>query len=253
MGNILVGTSGYTYDSWKGRFYPEDLPKAQWMHYYTQHFKTLEINATFYRFFSKEIYQKWYDKTPDDFVFVIKGPKLITHQKKLVDIEGALKDFIDQCSGLQHKLGCILWQFAASFTATPQNCQKLTSFFEKLPKDCKFVIELRDTSWFTSDSLKLLKQYHIGFVINDTPAFDVTEKVTSDIIYIRFHGPQALYASSYSEETLREWSQKIIQWKNDHDVFCFFNNDMSGYAIQNAQVLKRLMGILPTGQSTLFE
>ena len=103
MSKLFVGTSGYNYKDWKERFYPPRLPQKEWLSYYARHFNTLELNATFYRHFAKSVYEKWYHKTTDEFRFAIKGPRFITHVKRLDDSKDALQVFLESASGLSEK------------------------------------------------------------------------------------------------------------------------------------------------------
>jgi uncharacterized protein YecE (DUF72 family) len=241
MNAIYIGTSGYNYKDWKGKFYPDKLPQKQWLEFYSNNFNTLEINATFYRSFPKRVFENWFLKTPENFKFVIKGPRLITHYKKLLNIEDDLNMFLENCSGLKEKLAVLLWQFPASFKNIPDNLTKLKSFLKYLPLNINQVVELRDNSWFTTELTELLNQLGIGFVINDTSAFDKDELVTGKLAYVRFHGPTFLYASSYSDQELRLWAKKIKDYAKKLEVYVFFNNDVSGYAINNANTLKKYL------------
>lgn len=241
MGDLFVGTSGYNYKDWRERFYPPRLPQREWLSYYARHFNTVEVNATFYRHFAKAVYEKWYHKTTDEFRFSIKGPRLITHVKRLDDCKDALQMFLESAAGLSEKLAVILWQFPASFKQTANQREKLAAFLSMLPRAIKQAVELRDISWFTQDAYTLLDAYQAGFVINDTTAFPTARAVTGNFVYIRFHGPEALYASSYPTEQLADWAKKIERCLTNYDVYCYFNNDVSGYAVQNAVELRHLL------------
>ena len=218
---IHIGTSGYTYSSWKGGFYPSNIPQKKWLEYYAQHFDTVEVNATFYRSFPISVYKRWSERTPSHFTFSIKGPRTITHYKKLSGIDQDLNFFLESCSGLGTKLTALLWQFPASFTKGEENLARLLDFFELIPKTIFNVFELRDESWFDERSLLLFNKPYVGLVINETPAFDTTREVVGASVYIRFHGPGALYASSYSEQQLSVWAQKVIQLPKTSSILLF--------------------------------
>lgn len=237
---IYIGTSGYNYQSWKNTFYPNGLPQNKWLEFYSHIFTTVEINATFYKNFRKSTYEKWAALVDEDFRYVIKGTKFITHIKKLGDIDESLILFNSEVEGLGQKLGVILWQFPASFIMNKENLIKLEKFISKI-KNKKSVIELRHDSWFTDEVFTVLDKNKIGFVINDTNAFDTYEKITGKFAYIRFHGPDKLYASSYSDTQLEVWANKIKKYSEKYDVYCYFNNDMSGKAIANALKLSQLV------------
>jgi uncharacterized protein YecE (DUF72 family) len=238
MGKIYIGTSGYNYKDWKERFYPPGMPQKEWLLYYSQQFSTLEINATFYRNFEPHVYKKWYLTTPGDFVFAIKGPRTVTHIKRLNKVEDELEDFFAANAQLRHKLGCILWQFPSNFkNDSGEKLSTFLQFISSLPRSIRQVIEFRHGSWFSDDIYEFMKEANIGFVISDTSKFPTRNVVTSDYVYIRFHGPDALYASSYSDDALQQWANKIMEWQRDTDVYAYFNNDINGHAVENARVL----------------
>src|SRR5215217_8592044 len=115
MGKLYIGTSGYSYKDWREIFYPKGLAQREWLAFYAQHYNTVEINATFYGHFSRTVIERWHDITPDDFCFTLKGPKLITHQKRLVDAKPELDHFMESARALKGKLSVILWQMPPSF------------------------------------------------------------------------------------------------------------------------------------------
>lgn len=238
MKQIFLGTSGYTYQDWKGRFYPEHLPQKEWLSYYSQQFATVEINATFYGSFTKEQIQHWADVTTKDFLFSIKGPRLITHVKRLLQIEDEVMRFFDGLTPLQEKSSCILWQLPGNFRCSSENLEKLDSFLDYLPRNVRQCVEFRDSSWFVPQLWDLLTARKTGFVISDTSEFATTEKVTADFAYIRFHGPSKLYASKYTEEDMHIWAGKVQEFAKEYDVYCYFNNDTNAYAIENARQLE---------------
>lgn len=240
MGKIYIGTSGYNYHHWKNVFYPVGTPQREWLLYYSQHFNSIEINATFYRDFEAKVFAKWYATTDNNFSFAIKGPRLITHLKRLVNVEDNLKNFINHALHLQKKLSCVLWQYPASFVNSANNFHKLKNFLLILPSDAKNVFEFRHESWFSGKVYDLLNKYNAGLVINNSLYFPQQEIITGNLVYIRFHGPQELYASEYRVKELENWANKILIWQKKYDIFCYFNNDMGGYAVKNALELKKL-------------
>ncbi len=246
MKAVLIGTSGFNYSSWRGKFYPHDLPYKEWLSYYSQRFRTVEINNSFYVTVRKETYEKWYRETPPDFSFVIKGHRMITQLKKLHEVEQQVDQFFQNASGLKDKLSCVLWQFPASFKISKGREEefilRLEEFFRLLPTSIRHAFEFRDMSWFENqDIVSLLKKYNAAFVFADTPKFPCKEIVTADFIYARFHGPSGLYSFSYSDKELSVWADKMKAWGKDHDMYAYFNNDMSGYAIVNARMLEGLV------------
>ncbi len=240
MGRLLIGTSGYTYKDWRGIFYPKGVPQSKWLSFYAQHYNTVEINATFYRPFPRHVYEKWYASTPEDFCFTLKGPKLITHQKRLHDVEEDLDSFVQAAQGLKEKLGVMLWQFSPGTQADDLR-DLLKAFLPRLPDSVQQVFEFRHKSWFTEETYDLLNHYKAGFVINDSSRWPAQEAVTGGFMYVRFHGPKQLYASLYSPEQLQGWAEKIRPHLKDSDVYAYFNNDFGGRALQNANELRDLL------------
>jgi uncharacterized protein YecE (DUF72 family) len=242
MRNYFIGTSGYTYNDWKEIFYPKGLSQKKWLAYYARHYNTVEINATFYRYFAPTVFARWRDETPDDFRFTLKGPRDITHTKRLKDIDTELNRFLDSIQDLHSKLSLLLWQFPPSFKYDADDSkEKFTQFIGQLPQNIKHVVEFRHKSWFNDNLYSLLNTHKVGFVMNDSSRFQAAEKVTGDFAYIRFHGPTRLYASLYTMDELQTWAEKIRGWLNQHDVYIYFNNDYGGRAIQNSVELRELI------------
>jgi len=239
--NLFIGTSGYNYKEWKGIFYPESLPKTKWLSFYSQNFNSIEINATFYGRFTKKTFEKWKDQTPRDFLFALKGSRYITHVKRIKNHELGIMDFFKNVKGLGEKLGVVLWQFPNNFKLKDENIKRLEAFIESLPVNIRQAFEFRDESWFVDNVFELLNKYNAGIAMNDSSVFPKMEKITGDFCYIRFHGPSNLYSSSYSDEELKIWAEKIKKYSKKYDIYCYFNNDVNGYAIENAKRLKELL------------
>lgn len=253
MSKIYIGTSGYSYPHWQDVFYPSDLSQSKWLEFYTQYFNTVELNVTFYRLPQESAFKTWHQKTPDDFIFSIKGSRFITHVKKLKDVEESLKLFLDRCSILEEELGVILWQFPPNFKLAIGDkesgirIERIEKFLKllisyRLSLNARYAFEFRHESWFCQEVYDLLKQYNCALVIADSPSWPAVEEITANFVYIRFHGGQELYGSNYSQKELKNWAEKIKVWsKQGLDVYCYFNNDAYGYAIENAKMLKRLI------------
>lgn len=240
MGGLYIGTSGYTYAAWRGVFYPKGVAQRTWLSFYAQHFNAVEINATFYRPFPQSVFARWQEMTPPDFHFVLKAPRIITHEKKLHDIENELNSFLSSIEGLGEKLALILWQFPAGQRADDLK-ERFSEFVSTLPRSPRHVFEFRHASWFTEDLYAHLEQQNAGFVINDSPHMKSQEVNTAGLMYIRFHGPGKLYDSSYSLEQLESWAERIRPRLADHEVYLFFNNTFAGQALENARQLRDLL------------
>jgi len=245
MAKLFIGTSGWVYGHWRGIFYPENLPSKDKLKYYSQHFKTAEINYSFYHLPRPSTYQNWYSQTPKDFLFAVKTSKFITHVKRLKGVKEAWKQFLENALNLKEKLGPILFQFPSSFQATPENIKRLEEFLKTLKEDClrfkvyslKFALEFRHKSWCVERIYKLLKKYNVAWVIADSPRYPRADVVTADFVYIRMHGSKIMFGSKYTKEELKDLSKKIKNWLKNGDVYCYFNNDFQGYAIENAKEL----------------
>ena len=241
MGKVWIGTSGFNYKHWKNIFYPEGLAQKKWLGFYSEHFKTLEINATFYGSFKEATYKKWADTVPEDFAFAIKGPRFITHIERIKNSELSIKKFFEQASGMSEKLKVVLWQFPPSFKNDEENRRRLENFLKQLPKNIFQVFELRHKTWFGPEIYNLLDSNRMGIVISESDRFPSDNIVVGGICYIRFHGPTSLYSSSYSTEQLKKWAGKIEKWKKKADVYCYFNNDSGGHAFRNAAELDKII------------
>jgi len=245
MAKLLIGTSGYNYPHWgKGVFYPKGIPQSQWLEYYSRHFDTVELNVTFYRLVKRQVFEGWYRRTPEKFLFAVKGSRYITHIKRLRNCEEAIQRFSENCQGLGEKLDVILWQLPPQSVYRKEPFAtfcKLVSGFPVLNKT-QHAFEFRHDSWFVSEVVRLLEHYGFSLCISDSPNLPSRETVTADFVYLRFHGSQALYGSKYTDEELTRWAQKVQFWLNQsRAVYAYFNNDVSGYALENAQRLRELL------------
>jgi uncharacterized protein YecE (DUF72 family) len=247
MGKLFVGTSGWIYSHWVGIFYPKDLPSKDKLKYFSQHFKSAEINYSFYHLPRASTYQKWYNQTPADFIFAVKASRFITHIKRLQGVKEAWQQFLENTLSLKEKLGPILFQFPPSFKATTENINRLENFLKLISINegksvkIKYAFEFRHKTWCDEKIYKLLKKYNVAWVIADSPRYPKVEIVTANFVYIRLHGSKVMFASKYTKEELKNLAQKIKKWLKKYDVYCYFNNDAFGYAIENA---KELLGFL---------
>jgi len=234
--DIRIGTSGWHYDHWRQRFYPEGLPKSKWFLHYAQHFDTVEVNNTFYQLPKQKSVENWHKQAPDNFLYTVKANRYITHIKRLKDASEALDRFFDTVDILAEKLGPILYQLPPSLR---KDLDLLASFIKLLPKKRTAVFEFRHESWYSEDTYSLLKKSNVAFCIHDMPGKQSPRIVTADIIYIRFHGPTGKYEGNYSKPTLKKWADWIKEnLRGIRAAFAYFNNDIEGHAISNAKTLK---------------
>ena len=231
MGRLIVGTSGFTYKDWEGRFYPKGTGRKK-LEYYSQHFNAVEINATFYRTMKSSVISGWYERTPDDFYFVLKAPRYITHMKKLVDCEDRVLSFVEQATLLGEKLYCILLQLPPSFK---KDIGKLENFVKILPNTTKWAVEFRHKSWFDKDVYQLLNRHNIAFVIQSSPVFEPLDIRTADFSYIRFHGISNWYYHNYTPQEISGAAEIAKRHLKLGDVLAFFNNDYEAFGVYNAK------------------
>jgi uncharacterized protein YecE (DUF72 family) len=234
-----IGCSGFYNRHWKGIFYPEKLPQSQWLNFYCEHFNSVELNVTFYRFPTAQMMQEWYRKSPDDFLFSVKAPKLITHFKKFNDCNRELNDFYFACEdGLEHKLGCVLFQLPPGIHYSEE---KLEQVISGLKPGFKNVIEFRHKSWWKKNVYDELAEHGITFCSVSHPTLPETIVVNSSTVYIRLHGNQKMFFSDYSTEELKQLSQAILKKRKIKEAFIYFNNTAGTAGVLNAGELKNIV------------
>jgi uncharacterized protein YecE (DUF72 family) len=239
LAQYFIGTSGWHYDDWRSRFYPRELPKAKWLEFYACHFPTVELNNSFYRLPSEAAFANWYDSSPPDFTFAIKVSRYITHIRRLKNTDEAMENFITRAKILGEKLGPLLYQLPPNMH---RNDETLASFLSSLPQEFKHVIEFRHQSWLEKEGFEILRQHHAGLCVFDMPDFTCPLLATADFAYIRFHGSEGLYSSCYSDEELASWAKRIADLATNLDsVYIYFNNDVEGFALRNAETIKQFL------------
>ncbi len=245
--DIRIGISGWRYKPWRGTFYPEDLIQKKELEYASRQFNSIELNGSFYSLHSPEAHQRWYDETPDDFQFSLKGSRYVTHMRRLKEVEVPLANFFAQgLLRLGKKLGPMLWQFPPNFK---YDASRFENFFELLPKSwadavhfgekftelpakktwlevpsgfakkkLRHTVEIRNESFVSEEFIALLRKYGIGLVVADTVEWPLLMDVTQDFVYCRLHGSEQLYASGYDDMALRKWSQRVVAWSRGEEV-----------------------------------
>ncbi|MER7010823.1 DUF72 domain-containing protein [Saccharopolyspora sp. NPDC000359] len=281
---VRIGTSGWVYGPWHGPFYPRDLRRGGELEYLSNRLGSAEINASFYSLQRPEHYRRWAEQTPDGFLFAVKGSRFITHMKKLRDAGTPLANFF--ASGLLAlgpKLGPLLWQLPPSL---PYDADRLEEFFGLLPRSTaaaadlaarhderlagralteadadrplRHALEVRHPSFAAPEPVELLRAHDIGLVVADAAGdWPHLEDVTSDFVYLRFHGAEELYASGYTEEDLDHWAHLIREWNEGkspttphtvappapkvqgRDVYAYFDNDIKAHAPEDALALTK--------------
>lgn len=244
-GAIHIGTSGWSYKHWKNLFYPPGLKETEWLTYYSRFFQIAEINTSFYHMPKHQTVLNWLEKAPAGFKFCPKLGRYITHMKKLKEPEEPLQRFFDVFAPMQKAMGPVLVQLPPSLKFDYDRAEYFYHLLQKEYHAYEFVMEIRHQTWLEDDSLNLMAKYNIGLVISQSNGvFPYSEMVTAKNIYIRFHGPEALYASGYSDEALYNYAQKCKAWVSEgHVIWAFFNNDIHGFAFRDAQRLQQLSAI----------
>jgi uncharacterized protein YecE (DUF72 family) len=239
---LYIGTSGWSYKHWKDLFYPSRLRVADWFDYYATQFDSAEINTSFYHLPKPETVQGWAARAPEGFLFCPKLSRYITHMKKLQHPAESLERFFNVFQPLVERMGPVLIQLPHMVRFRYEVAE---AFFKSLTPYAyaSFVLEIRHDSWLAEESLTLMAKYKIGFVISQSNGlFPYAETVTAENIYLRFHGPTDLYASRYSDAMLEDYAEKIRRWLAEgHAVWAYFNNDIHGYAPDDARRLRELL------------
>jgi uncharacterized protein YecE (DUF72 family) len=238
-GSIHIGTSGWSYKHWKGIYYPEGLPATKWLAFYARQFSISEINTSFYHLPKATTVKGWIEKVPEGFEFCPKMSRYLTQFKKLNDPEEPLQKFFGVFDQMHKMMGPVLIQLPPTLGYHPEKTEYFFNLLKQQYKEYQFALEIRHVSWLGEEPLALLKQYHIAFVISQSKdKFPYGEHVTARHVYVRFHGPEELYASRYSDEQLQYYAGLFLKWKKEgHKVYAFFNNDVHGYAFGDAQRL----------------
>ncbi|MHC4648405.1 MAG: DUF72 domain-containing protein [Planctomycetota bacterium] len=238
---IRIGASGWHYDHWRTRFYPEGLPKSKWFEHYAGHFDTVEINNTFYQLPKEQTFRNWYEKAPKNFLYAVKANRYITHIKRLKDTSEELRRFFDRASLLKEKLGPVLYQLPPSMH---KDLDLLESFVSLLPKKPPAVFEFRHEGWYSDDTYELLRKFNVAFCTHDLPGRASPRIITGDLIYIRFHGTTGRYSGNYPDAALQKWADWIKDnLKGIGAVYAYYNNDYNAYAINNAKQLKEQFSV----------
>lgn len=238
---IRIGTSGWHYKHWIGRFYPEKMHAEDWLEFYSQHFDTVEINNTFYHLPREQTMVNWHDKVPPNFLFAVKASRYITHIKKLHNTTEEVGRFFALADLLQDRLGPILYQLPPSLH---KNLQRLDEFIESLPRRGSAVFEFRHNSWYDQETFDLMNRRGVALCVHDMGDKAPPRLVTGRVAYVRFHGTDGRYAGNYPDHMLHDWANWLkAQAPNVRAIYAYFNNDISGHALNNARTLKQIMGI----------
>jgi uncharacterized protein YecE (DUF72 family) len=236
-----VGCSGFHYKHWKEIFYPKGLPATKWFEYYCQHYKTLELNVTFYRFPKLEFLKRWYDVSPGHFLFSVKAPRIITHFKQFIGTKDLITEFYDTIlKGLNDKLGCVLFQLPPRIAFSEERLERIV---DSLDPSFSNVLEFRHITWWNPLVYERLTNHNITFCGMSHPNYPEDAIANTEVVYYRFHGKPRLYDSKYNITTLQRVADEITTAKKIRKVFLYFNNDIGGSAIINAKQMQELLEV----------
>jgi uncharacterized protein YecE (DUF72 family) len=235
---LFVGTSGWQYKDWRGVLYPADVPVRRWLEEYTEHFATVEINNAFYRLPTRENFEAWRDRVPDDFVIAVKASRYLTHIKRLRDPEEPVDRLMTHAAGLGARLGPVLLQLPPTLQADPDLLDTCLACF---PRSTRIAVEPRHDSWWTPEVRKVLESRGAALCWADVRARPVTPLWrTADWGYVRFHEGRAEAWPRYGRRSLGTWAERIAEaWSEGEDVYAYFNNDPDGAAVEDARVFGR--------------
>jgi uncharacterized protein YecE (DUF72 family) len=235
-----IGCSGWNYGDWREVLY-KGVPQRAWLERYAESFDTVEVNTTFYRLPLRSSVARWVEQTPPSFLFSVKASRYLTHIKRLTEVRPGLERLYDRIEPLisSAKLGPVLWQLPATFT---RDDERLASALAHL-RQGRHCVEFRHPSWFTAEVYELLRSHRIALVIGDHPQRPFqSHELTADWTFIRFHYGSRGRKGNYSKRELEDWARRIELWGNKVDVFAYFNNDWTGFAVRNALWLKKRLG-----------
>jgi uncharacterized protein YecE (DUF72 family) len=237
MAGVRVGCSGWSYQHWRERVYPDGVPQRRWLEHYATLFDTVEVNATFYRLPRRETVAEWVERTPPDFLLAVKASRFLTHVRRLSDVGRGLERFYERIAPLldSPKMGPVLWQLPETFH---RDDERLAGALVRLPPG-RHCFEFRHESWFAPEVYELLREHGAALVIGDHPArpFQAHE-LTADWTYVRFHSGSRGRRGNYSDRELETWARRIAAWRSRTEVLAYFNNDWEGFAVRNALALR---------------
>lgn len=230
---VYIGTSGWQYKHWRGRFYPEELPQKEELQYYAGKFRIVELNATFYKLPEAKTFKKWTEGTPDDFIFAMKASRYLTHFRKLKNPKEPVHRLLRHARPMKDKLGPVLLQLPPNF---PRNDERLEETLKAFPKDIRVAVEFRHESWFTDEVKELLSKHHAALCIADRGSRLITPLwKTAGWTFIRFHAGAASPQPCYSRSTMNSRAEAFAKtFGKTSDLYVFFNNDPSACAVRDA-------------------
>lgn len=260
---IRIGTQGWNYDTWVGALYPDGTRPADFLRTYARAFNTVEVDSTFYAIPSSSAVRGWVERTPPAFVFALKLPREITHERRLVDAGDVLDEFCDRVRELGPKLGPVLVQLGPDFG--PDEWDALAGFLPLLPADVRFSVEFRQREWIRDNVLTLLADYRVALALTDgrwlprDTVLDLVARPTTDFHYIRWMGSNRDlqdFSRVQIDRTpeLDAWSDALgSMTRRCISIFGYFNNHFAGHSPASARELQRRLGLVTTDPASLAE
>lgn len=236
---VRIGTSGWEYAHWRGGFYPADLPRERWLERYVTEFDTVELNNSFYRLPAAETFSGWARRVPDGFAFAVKASRYLTHIRRLREPEEPLERLWTRARRLGDRLGPILYQLPPRWKP---NEERLDAFLAALPRGHPQAIEFRDRRWYRPATTMALEGAGVALCLHDMPGSATKPTPVGPFAYVRFHGSGERYGGAYTSQRLAAWATRMSEWAAaGMAVWAYFNNDIGGHAVRDADRLRRFV------------
>jgi uncharacterized protein YecE (DUF72 family) len=247
---LLIGTSGWQYDHWRGTFYPHHVPKRGWLEHYGARFATVESNNAFYRLPERRTFADWASRTPDDFVVAVKASRYLTHIRRLRGPGEPVSRLVGRLEGLGAKRGPVLVQLPPTLPIDLDALAATLRAFSSADATLRVAVEPRHPSWFVDGLRCLLERSGAALCLADTAGRRPPSWRTADWGYVRLHAGVSSPAPCYGRAALAAWAERIAElWPSTGDVYCYFNNDERACAVRDAHRLAlaaRRAGLAPT-------
>ena len=237
---VLVGTSGWQYRDWRGRFYPPALPQRGWLEHHAAAFATTEVNNSFYRLPAAEVFAAWAARTPDDYVVTVKASRFLSHIKRLREPEEPVARLMERVAALGRKLGAVLLQLPPDLQC---EVERLDACLACFPAGTRIAVEPRHVSWWNADLRDVLTAHRAALVWADRGSEPVAPLWrTADWGYLRLHAGGGEAVWPYDAAVLRDWAVRLAEtWDDGEVVYAYTNNDPGGAALRDAVTLARLL------------
>lgn len=252
-GVARIGCSGWHYKSWRGTIYPDHLPSTSWLRVYARRFCTVELNNSFYRLPAEQTFAGWREQVPRGFLFSVKASRFLTHIKRLRDPEEPLTRLLTHARPLGASIGALLYQLPPGWFP---DAERFEAFLASLPERLtgarhrlRHVIEMRDPRGYDGWVIDLLRRYDVSLCVHDMAGLESPLAIVGPIIYLRFHGYGVKYGGSYPGTVLEKWATWLRgALATGRDAYVYFNNDVNGYAVHDAERFKILVNGEPPGR-----